>query len=450
MITNNLDQLDNPGSSHRITFFQDRLLDLEHKLNTQLNRYRQVHGRSVERSGTSGGWIAKVRLIFSGYLDLFLHLLRSWRFRADLSQVGTNTMGPGDRTILFFATNGVGLGHLTRLYAIARRMAMMDPELNIIFVSAVPILQRLTHDGIIFHHFPPRTSVTTGPTNVWNIFLKDHLSLLLKIYRPSVLVFDGTYPYHGLLGAISKSKGVRKVWLTRPTSRSPCLPLKKVGFFDELILPGDAFKGPDLEHDPQITRTICKPIVCIDEDELLPRDEVRQLLHIPQEALAVYVQLGAGVIADHSAQLRKVIHQLEQHPNIHTVIGRSILDPNNEITGPRVQIIRDYPNSRFFKGFDLAIMAGGYNSYHEVLHLGLPTICIPNRSTQNDDQLTRARKAHLAGAMLVLEDDDEITIKKAIETMLDPEIRQAMIQATLTMRQKNGAHDVACHLMELL
>ena len=55
------------------------------------------------------------------------------------------------------------------------------------------------------------------------------------------------------------------------------------------------------------------------------------------------------------------------------MIGKRI-----NITGERVRIIRDYPNSRFFKAFDFAIMAAGYNSFHEAIQFSLPTIFYPN------------------------------------------------------------------------
>ena len=35
-------------------------------------------------------------------------------------------------------------------------------------------------------------------------------------------------------------------------------------------------------------------------------------------------------------------------------------------------LLRDYPNSLYYNGFDFSVQAGGYNSFHEMRNLGLP------------------------------------------------------------------------------
>ena len=50
--------------------------------------------------------------------------------------------------------------------------------------------------------------------------------------------------------------------------------------------------------------------------------------------------------------------------------------------GDRVRSLRDYSNSMYFEGFDFCVIAGGYNSYHEVINSRLPSICLPNLSTE--------------------------------------------------------------------
>jgi len=159
MITNNLDQLDpallGPQRTRSIEVIQAK----EKKLNIDLLAY------SESMSGSS-------RSKADGPLTIISHLIRSRNFQKTLKMIPSDGHGTTSRCILFFPTNGVGLGHLTRLYAIARKMKALDPDLKIVFLSSVPILDQLTRDGIIFHHFPGKAKVTNGPTNVWNIFLK--------------------------------------------------------------------------------------------------------------------------------------------------------------------------------------------------------------------------------------------------------------------------------------
>jgi UDP:flavonoid glycosyltransferase YjiC (YdhE family) len=47
-----------------------------------------------------------------------------------------------------------------------------------------------------------------------------------------------------------------------------------------------------------------------------------------------------------------------------------------------VHIVREFPLSRRFRAFDLAVSASGYNSFHELLRFGIPTLFIPNLDTR--------------------------------------------------------------------
>ena len=51
-----------------------------------------------------------------------------------------------------------------------------------------------------------------------------------------------------------------------------------------------------------------------------------------------------------------------------------------------MHVVRDFPLSRRFRAFDLAVSAAGYNSFHELLRFGVPTLFIPNQDTALDDQ----------------------------------------------------------------
>ena len=62
-----------------------------------------------------------------------------------------------------------------------------------------------------------------------------------------------------------------------------------------------------------------------------------------------------------------------------------------------MHLVRHFPLSEHYRAFDLVVAAAGYNSFHESLRLGVPTLLVPNRHTSLDDQEARARAAAAAG-----------------------------------------------------
>jgi len=169
-------------------------------------------------------------------------------------------------------------------------------------------------------------------------------------------------------------------------------------------------------------------------------------LGIPEEATLVYVQLGAGEINDIESDLDLSIRLLSTYEDVYIVIGESMIGNRLNITGERIRTLRDYPNSLYFNSFDFAIMAGGYNSYHEAIAFQLPTICLPNKNTGMDDQVARAMVAEDAGAMLVVQDLNEDKLATAIEYMLDSAIRSKMVDAAIHLGKQNGANELAEYL----
>ena len=109
----------------------------------------------------------------------------------------------------------------------------------------------------------------------------------------------------------------------------------------------------------------------------------------------------------------------------------------------RVRVLRDYPNSRYFEDFDFAVMAGGYNSFHEAIQASLPTICLPNMKTGRDDQLARTSVAEEAGCMVVIKDKNRKIIQAAVDRIVETEVRDMMRNNFQLLQRENGANQVA-------
>ena len=332
-----------------------------------------------------------------------------------------NMIAPDElnNTVVMFPTNGVGFGHFTRMLALAKRMKNQDPNLEVIFFTTMPTLHLLKSHEIPCHHISGPKKFKNLESTDWNELLEEELTLCFEIHKPKMFIFDGAFPYRGMLRAIGTNRTLQKIWMRRGTFRTgSSIPVDSISHFNLIIHPADSVESSNdiLDHDVETLRS--PPIVLLDEDELLDRKTARNRLMLPEEARVVYVQLGAGQINQINSEVRLTVESLTAYPDVHVVLGESLLGDRLMIDLPRVHLLRDYPNSMYFRAFDATVQAGGYNSYHETRRFGLPTLFYPNMNTGMDDQFSRCKAAESEKWGEVILNRDEESISRGISNLL--------------------------------
>ena len=328
-------------------------------------------------------------------------------------------LGKGN-CVVMFPTNGVGFGHFTRMLALAKRMKMDEPNLEVIFFTTMPTLHLLKPYGIPSHHISGPKYFQGVDSNEWNALLEEELTLCFETHKPSMFIFDGAFPYRGMSRAIEGRGDLNKIWMRRGMFRKGArIPVDSIQHFDAIVRPGDSVdeREEELEHDVELMR--CPPIVLLDEADLLSREKARFRLGIPQDCRAVYVQLGAGQINDISSEIRITLDKILEHDGVHVVLGESMIGSRIDVQLPNVHVLRDYPNSQYYRGFDAVVQAGGYNSFHETRVFGLPALFYPNLETGMDDQLARCLVAEDEGWGYVVEKRTPQSIGDGIQKLLN-------------------------------
>ena len=92
---------------------------------------------------------------------------------------------------------------------------------------------------------------------------------------------------------------------------------------------------------------------------------------------------------------------------------------------------------------DFAISAAGYNSFHELLHHGLPCIFLPNDDQRVDDQRARAGFADREGAGICVPRGGEREIGRYMELLQDRKNRRLIVQRARAVCPFNGARAAA-------
>jgi UDP-N-acetylglucosamine--N-acetylmuramyl-(pentapeptide) pyrophosphoryl-undecaprenol N-acetylglucosamine transferase len=360
----------------------------------------------------------------------------------------TNTSGrlsSKGNCVIMFPTNGVGFGHFTRLLAVAKRMKKLDTELEIIFFTTMPTLHLLKLYGIPAHHISGPKYFKGMSSEEWNALLEEELSVCFETHRPSMFLFDGAFPYRGMLRAIQGRHSIRKIWMRRGSFRKgSSVPVDSIEHFDAVIHPEDSVATvvANVEHNVEVMT--CPPIVMLDSEELLSKEKARSRLGLPQDAIVVYVQLGAGELNDIESEIHLTLECLLKKPNVYVILGESLIGERIDIDMPRVQILRDYPNSMYFRGFDATVQAGGYNSFHETRTFGLPALFYPNMNTGMDDQLARCKVAEEEGWGIVLEKRDKDVIVESCALLIN------LINTAEKIETSNGAISLSKKLLEVI
>jgi UDP:flavonoid glycosyltransferase YjiC (YdhE family) len=296
---------------------------------------------------------------------------------------------------------------------------------------------------MIAYHIPVRGEFGNRlGAKAWNALLLGHLRLIVATHHPAVLVYDGVSPYDGLMKALGEGGFRHTAMILRLRHKHNRLAewTEQLALFDELIFPGEAGVTVPAEF-AALQHRVCDPIVYLDRAELLPRADVRERWNIAPDKKVVYVQLGAANINDTAAWTERVVQSLQRRGDVEVVLAESPIAERASDWTKGVRVLHHYPNSLFFNGVDLAITAAGYNTFHELMHFGVPAIFIPNEETITDDQLARARTAADVSAACVVSTFAELD--DALHRTLDENTARHMRENAMALVPRNGALSAA-------
>ena len=361
-------------------------------------------------------------------------------------------MPPPPATVLFVSSNGTGMGHLARLTAMARRSGDAVRPQFLSMSRAVPVVAADVGagggaSGFAWEYVPSRDDLGIGPRR-WNRQFQRRLTRVLLRDRPAAVVFDGTFPYDGLLAAIAEARerriDVRAVWSRRGMWRAgeDGGQLSRSGRFDLVVEPGEL--AAEVDRGATASRTDAVevgPVTLLDADELLPRAEAAEALGVDPDRPTALLTLGAGNVRDLTGDRRLFLDRMLAVPGLQVVVTHALIADQADELGDRVRATSVFPISRYFRAVDFAVSAAGYNSFHELVGFGVPTAFVPNPSMPLDDQPARARWAAGSGAALCLEDVTPDAVDEAVTLLADPEGRAALAARCREVARPNGARD---------
>ncbi|AXH96756.1 hypothetical protein DV701_12065 [Ornithinimicrobium avium] len=375
-------------------------------------------------------------------------------------------------------SNGVGMGHLSRQLTTAlsgpRRMDAVVFSLS----GALPRVAAADRSGelpgarerrIRYEYCPSRESGWLPPAGWrralrtryrsyrWHHYLRDRLVSLAAETGASAVVFDGVVPYAGLLEARELMPEVGFAWMRRGMWRpqAPSAQLAVSGRFDLVVQPGDL--GGAADRGPLAGRTDAERVPPVSLTDVLPastRQEARAALGLPQDRPVLLLAPGSGALGsveETAGQVREVL--AARGPEWVVAVTRQAIARHavgggeRHGRGARVVVLDDvYPLARHLAAFDAAVGAAGYNSVHELLSAGVPTLLVPSVHHVTDDQEARAAGVCARGAALV---PGTHGLEPAVARLLDPQVREELREACAGLEAPTGGRETADLVVDL-
>lgn len=376
---------------------------------------------------------------------------------------GDETVAPraakcAPRPFLFVVTNGVGLGHLTRLLAVAKAIrSRPGPPVRVVFWCFSRAAHLLADNG-----FEVITRQTAGhldaDPNTWASWEQADLVGFCLAERPLAVVHDGSMIDPTLAHAL-RSPGcgdTALVWIRRAMWQAHADPsvLDGAQYCDLIIEPGDLAeeldRGPTTHYRPPhqgfslFRRT--DPVTLVNEGDLLSRRQARQALRITSRRTCL-ISLGGSALSAHGG-LTGLLAGAAKRNGVALFWAQSPLADPNAISSSFDYCRAVYPLGQYLAAFDGVISAAGYNSFHETMLLSqAPVLLAPTIHQRLDDQNARAQHAANKGWADLLPDKDPACWPILVHEFLAKVKKKSTVSRALT--PKPGADQIASEILQL-
>lgn len=355
--------------------------------------------------------------------------------------------------IAFYAVNGLGLGHVTRLLGIARALRRQAPAAEILFITSSEADGVIYREGFAAVKLPSKSIRETCGLGK-STYLRMAQSVTwsaLSSFNPDVLVVD-TFPagsFDELLPVLGwRQRNVFVYREQRAASSQSGLLAATLPLYDLVIVPHHGLDAVSPLPEPDKARAV-GPILVRERDELRPRAEARAALGLPPDRFVIYGSFGGGGDAEAAASFALLARAAAELPHVSLAFGggpllRAALPAAAGLTSLEAR----YPMLEMMPAFDAAIAAAGYNTAHELLFAGIPSALVPFGRVL-DDQDARARGLAANGACLLCAPLTEATARDSLARLADPLVRERLAQRARSAVPRNGAGEAARHILDL-
>ena len=323
-----------------------------------------------------------------------------------------------DCVVVFSSESMRGL-HFDRCEALLETMNGADTQL--IHVSTDGHGYKTSTGDVVRFSLPSRRYSESMNPKVWNRQCEVFLNCILDIYAPKTFIFDGDYPFRGLLNAIELREEMNRYWIRESPHNQNITKLPIDGFeiFDAVLHPS-LTKTNDPDTNVGSSGTVfCNPIVPKKPEDAFI-STIREKMNVKTSQL-IFFDLGPS----HS-KADDIARQLLLHPNV-TLLVREHLKSNFILNHERTRITHGLSYADAVHIADAVVIFPDQFSVHVALMAAKPVLSLhgpsPTKRAISEDLL----EGELP--LLFIEDHlDERLVTAAVQRLLDQDVQQQLIE----------------------
>lgn len=326
-----------------------------------------------------------------------------------------------ERILAELRTYGIQTVHVTN----DRGIKMLD---NTKLHSLYFIPSRIEFDDMI-----PRT---------WNRKIEQIVSGILDTFHPRTMIFDGDYPFRGILNAISLRPEMNRFWVRESmlNFKISSLPIDGFDVFDAIIHP-TLTRRDDPDSIIGGSGTIfCNPIIGqVNSKQSIT--EIRERISLEGKQL-IFAQVSKN-INNRNEMFERLLAQKGVH-----VLCFSTSIPKQYKHHLNVTIIDHLSTHEAIQASDVCVISPDFFNIYSVFSLKKPALCVAE-SKLHLDSIRREFATQTLPIVLIGDEYDGDFIEDGIERLMHPELQQQLIERMERMELADGTSELCDYINKL-
>ena len=345
--------------------------------------------------------------------------LLMWKlFRQDKAPKISPNRKTRNCVVMFSTSSSRGL-HFDRCEALISHFN--EPELQIVHVTTEELGIRNPRRNVQYYVFPERMNVVGMNPKLWNTQCEVFLSNILDIFSPRTFIFDGDYPFRGMLNAVESRVEMNRFWIRESSQnfKISSLPVDGFELFDAIIHPTLSRTSDSDRNIGRCGSIYCNPILTRPPSKS-ERDLFR-LKHIPEGDQLIFLDVGKR-----EDLAEKIASHLLLYENIHILVRKNMLI-RSVLNHPRTIVAADLTYSQATEISDAAVLYPDHFSMHAAFHSQRPTLSVfdNTKTIQNLNEEFGTEDLPLLHLDSMTNDS---LISAAIERLIDPAVQEQLKQ----------------------